>query len=376
MAETELTKTSDILQQAINEAQIMSHFQYGHDLLQSPVQIDEIFSILDTIIKKVLEQIEDIIPEINLAPYKEGYVDSSRANLCWIELQNGYYGLILNTHKGIKYRKFDDDDMSDLILNGQVSSWYLISKIQNLSYMLASNDASTTINKYFEKLIIDIIERFFKDHETSEIYHPAGSVTPRNLESIFIRTQIQNTSSIIPAMDAEKSSDQAWSTSQIKTNIDGKTKTISWQSVSNLSMSQIDSSLVGKIISSSYLNSRADVEALMQETHEKYNGSTKMPNTFCFLSIAKFAHIYENLDYIVECQLHGYIEIVFTNGDKKKLYPDTQPIVLVKGKNSIAILTVIKLDQDITKKIDSIEMKGMTSLPNLFLTCSFTGVSE
>ena len=111
-------KITNKLQQAIHESRILEHFQYGHNLLQSSVQIDEIFSMINSIIDKVLEVVDDIIPDLNLAPYKEGCVDPNRANLCWIELQDGYYGLILNTHLGIKFRQFDKIEIQNLLLNG------------------------------------------------------------------------------------------------------------------------------------------------------------------------------------------------------------------------------------------------------------------
>ena len=359
------------LTQVIAEAKIIGHFQYGHNLLQSPVQIDEIFGMIDTIIKKVIDEIDDVIPDINLAPYADGKVDPARANLCWIQLRKNYYGLILNTHLGINYRVFTDEDIQNLLLNGQCASWYLISKIQNLSYLVATENTLTydSTIKYFKSLIIDIIERFFTDHETSKLYHPAGKVNADNLDKIISRAQIQNTNSILESSN-DKSKDGTRSKSIIKT----PTGDICWQSVSNLPLTFITHSNVSKIINSNYLNERADVEAFLQSTFEKRNGKNGLPNVFCFLANYEFDTPYINLNYIIESQIQGYIEVEFSDDvESRKIYPDTQPIVILKNKNNVIFVVVIKLDNDITKKINKIKMSNNNELEHLKLTVSCTG---
>lgn len=363
---------SDKLQLAKQKAQIVQHFQYGHNLLQSPVQIDEIFAMLDGIISDITNLIDDVIPDINLAPYKDGYVDPTRANLCWIQLADNYYGLILNTHQGIKYRDFDDDDMENLLLNGQVSSWYLISKIQNLSYLLAvdKNDKNDIL-VYFKSLIKDIVERFLYEHEHDKQYHPAGKVSFDDLDKVFAKIQIQNTRSLVPSTNLENESRSShWSTSIIKT----ETHDICWQSTANMALQPVSSKHDKYILSSKYLNKRSDTEVFLQETYKKYKSNTSLPNVFCFISQDKFTYPYINLNYVVETQLRGYIEVEYTNGDVEKIYPDTQPIIIEKGKNDIAILSIIKLNNDVTKKVKNIVLNQNGYLPNLYLMCSFTGV--
>lgn len=359
------------LNEAIVASQIVGHFQYGHNLLQSSVQINEIFAMLDGIIDKVVTAIDDVIPDINLAPYADGFVDSSRANLCWIELKQGYYGLILNTHKGIKYRPFGDEEIQNLLLNGQVSSWYLVSKIQNLSYLIANDDDKSVAVKYFKTLIISIIERFFAEHEKNKEYHPAGEVNIKNLESIITRLQIQNTRTIVPSSN-DKGSNATWSQSLIKT----PTGTICWQSASNFKLYPIKHTDALKIITSKYLQKRSDVEVFLESTYRKYLGDNSMPNEFCFLARENLNVPYADLNYIIESQLQGYIEIVYENGDRENIYPDTQPIIVDKGKNSIAFVVIVKLDNSITKKVKEIEMDECDFLPNLNLVCSCTGISE
>ena len=363
---------NNILTQAIAESKIISHFQYGHNLLQSPVQIDEIFGMLDTVVKKVIDEIEDIIPDINLAPYEDGKVDPSRANLCWIQLKRNYYGLILNTHTGITYNPFTDEDIQNLLLNGQCRSWYLVSKIQNLSYLVATENENSSVDsaiKYFKSLIIDIIERFFSDHENSKLYHPAGKVSINNLDKVISRAQIQNTRDITPATN-DKSTDGTRSQSLIKT----PTGDICWQSVSNKPLIMINYSNVAKLIQSEYLFERSDVETLLKSTFEKRNGKLGLPNEFCFFADYQFAIPYINLNYIVESQLQGYIEVEFSDGETRKIYPDAQPIVFMKGKNNIIFVVIIKLDNDITKKVENIVTTLDNELEHLKLTISCTGV--
>lgn len=365
---------SNALEEAIFASQIIGHFQYGHNLLQSPVQINEIFAMLKGVIQKVVDAIDDVIPDINLAPYADGRVDPSRANLCWIELKKNYYGLILNTHKGARYRPFSDEDIQNLLLNGQNSSWYLVSKIQNLSYLLATDDDKDTIVKYFRSLITNVIERFFIAHETDQQYHPAGEVNIENLEKIISRLQIQNTREITPANEGN-SNDPNWNQSLIKT----PTNTICWQSTSNIRLNLINHVDALKIIASKYFNERSDVGVFLESTYRKYLGSNLTPNEFCFFATNKLITPYIDLNYVVESQLQGYIEIKYENDDTEKLYPDTHPIIIDKGKNSLSFIIVIKLDNNMTKKVEKIEMEtidGLNFLPNLKLVCSCTGISE
>lgn len=362
------------LKQAIAEAKIVQHFQYGHNLLQAPVQVDEVFGMLDSIIKKVIDQIDDVIPDINLAPYADGKVDPSRANLCWVQLKQNYYGLILNTHIGSIYRPFTDEDIQNLLLNGQCASWYLVSKIQNLSYLVATDNGNNSVDgaiKYFKTLIIDIIERFFNDHESSKYYHPAGRVSADNLDKIISRAQIQNSSSIVASTN-DKSVNGTSSNSIIKT----PTEEICWQSVSNLPLTAITHSNISKMIHSDYLFERSDVEVFLKSTFEKYNGKSGLPNEFCFYANFEFGTPYINLDYIVESQLQGYIEVDFSDGEIRKIFPDAQPIVFLKGKNSIIFIVIIKLDNDITKKVERILMTNNNELEHLKLTISCTGVCK
>lgn len=370
-------KITNKLQQAIHESRILEHFQYGHNLLQSSVQIDEIFSMINSIIDKVLEVVDDIIPDLNLAPYKEGYVDPNRANLCWIELQDGYYGLILNTHLGIKFRQFDKIEIQNLLLTGQLSSWYLVSKIQNLSYLLANDGDENITVEYFRQLIIDIIERFMSEHENNKKYHPLGKVDADHLQSVFAKVQIQNTSSILPA--AEEVNDEkngaVWSQSLIKT----QTNEICWQSSPNFRLYQVDASYASKILTSNYLNECSDVEAFLESTYKKRKGSANKPNEFCFISRENFDVPYVDMNYVVECQLRGFIEVKYSNDEIVKIYPDTQPFVIDKGKNNISFITVIKLDNNITRQVKEIVTKNTTigkMLPDLCLVCSFTGISK
>lgn len=370
---------SNILNQVIAEAQVVQHFQYGHNLLQSAVQIDELFSMLDTMIKKVSSVINDVIPDINLAPYKDGFVDSTRANLCWIELtKDNYYGLILNTSIGVQYRTFTDDDIQNLLLNGQTASWYLVSKIQNLSYLISlDNDdknKSLTI-EYFKSLIMNIIERFFYEHEHSSIYHPAGSVTYDTLERVFSNFQIQNTNNISPAGDIESHAGQAtWNQSLIKTN----KHEICWQTAPDILLHRMDSTYAAKILSSKYLNERSDVAVFLKDTFDKMKNSNIEPNVYCFYSRADFAIPYVSLNYSIESQLRGYMEVEFESGEKQKIFPDTSPIVIDKGKNDITFITVVKISHDITKKIrDLVWQKGLEKyLPNMRIVCSLTGISK
>lgn len=371
-------KIKNTLTQAIRETQILEHFQYGHNLLQSPVQIDEIFSMINTILEKVLNVVNDIIPDINLAPYREGYVDPNRANLCWIELKDDYYGLILNTHLGIRYRQFDQEDIQNLLLNGQISSWYLVSKIQNLSYLLASDNNENITVEYFRQLIIDIIERFMYEHETNPKFHPLGQVDAEHLESVFAKIQIQNTrTEPQPAKeDASKEDNTAtWTQSLIKT----QTNEICWQSAPNFRLYQVDASYAAKILTSEYFNERSDVEVFLESTFKKRKGSKSTPNEFCFISREKFDVPYVDLNYVVECQMRGFIEVEYSTGEKVKIYPDTQPFVIAKGKNDISFMVVIKLDNDITKQVKQVIVKNTQNgkmLPDLCLVCSFTGISQ
>jgi hypothetical protein len=366
---------SNALNEAIVASKIIGHFQYGHNVFQSPVQINEIFSMLDTVIDKVLDAIDDVIPDINLAPYADGKVDPTRANLCWIELKKDYYGLMLNTHKGIKYRPFSDEDIQNLLLNGQVSSWFLVSKIQNLAYLLATDDDKTITVKYFKSLIIGIIERFFDAHENDKDYHPAGEVSFENLDSIISRLQIQNTKPAIVPSNDDKGSDANWSQSIITTPI----HQICWQSASNFRLYFMRHTDALKIISSTYLNNRSDVEVFLESTYKKFRGSSTVPNEFCFLASNRLNVPYVDLNYVVESQLQGYLEVEYESGEREKIYPDTQPVVINKGKNDISFIVVVKLDNNITKKVKRVIMEtadGISYLPNLKLACSFTGISE
>ena len=300
----DIEETNDILYQAIQESQILSRFQYGHNLLQSPVQIDEVFSMLDTILDKILNVVNDVIPDINMAPYAEGKIDSNRANLCWIELDDGYYGLILNTYIGTVYKDFDEDDIQKLLLTGQNSSWYLISKIQNLSYLLSNT--KTAIN-FFRSLIIDIINKFVTDHEKSN-YHPAGMVTLENIDRVFSKMQIQNTTSII-TNDGKSKNLGEWTQSIITTS---KNK-ICWQ-FADLSLQEINSEDALSFITSKYLNERQDVKAFLDSTHNsKYQHH---PNVFCFISVGEFINPYNDLNYEVECQLQGTMTLKYENGQE------------------------------------------------------------
>lgn len=373
----------DVLGDAIYESKIINHFQYGHNLLQSTVQIDELFSMLDTIIKKVLNVVGDLIPDINLAPYKDGLIDSTRANLCWVSLDENYYGIMLNTHKGTTYRPFTESNIKELLMTGQFSSWYLVSKIQNLSYLIAKDNANKEITvSYFRQLIIDIIERYFKNHETSTIYHPSGMVGLADLDDVFIRMQSLNTRSIVPAASIEAHEAVTTSQSLIKT-LSG---TICWQYFSDIHLVEMNSKWAEKILSSKYLNKRSDVEAFLEETFVKRNGKSTMPNEYCYISYYPFNTSYVDLNYVVECQLRGYVEVEYDNGEIETVYPDTQPFVIQKGKNDIYIMTVIKLNTDITKSIKGIVNKKSVDenskfgadnhLEHMKLICSCTGVSK
>lgn len=358
------------LNEAIASSKIIGHFQYGHNLLQTPVQINEIFSMLDTILLKVITAIDDVIPDINLAPYKEGFVDPERANLCWIELSKGYYGLILNTHKGINFRPFTEDELKDLLLTGQISSWYLVSKIQNLAYLVAVDNTNEDVTvSYFKDLIIKIINRFFSDHENDKKYHPGGKVTLENLKSIIARLQIQNTKTIVANTDISNGGIN-WSQSIIKT----PKCEICWQSAPNLKLTAMTSTEASQILDSPYLNERADVGAFLKTTFSKYV-SNESPNVFCFLGHEKLEIPYVNLNYVVESQLHGFITIVYENGDTEEIYPDTQPFLVKKGKTDISFMVVIKLDNDIVKKVSRISTTDNV-LRNLYVAFSCTGVSK
>jgi len=370
---------TNALNEAIKASDIVGHFQYGHNLFQSPVQVDEIFGMLDTIIKKVSDAINDVIPDINLAPYKNGKVDSTRANLCWIQLTDNYYGLMLNVYKGIKYRPFDDEDIQNLLLNGQTSSWFLISKVQNLAYLLANdmNKGETLI--YFKSLIISIIEKFFEIHETSDEYHPFGEVdADMKLETLFSRYQIQNTRIIVPTSE-DKKGGPSWNQSIITISNGDK---VCWQSASNFQLVKMGHTEALKILASEYLTNRYDVEVFLESTFQKYRGDDVKPNEFCFMATAPHGLqvSYVDLNYVVESQLIGYITVFYENGEKEKIYPDVQPIVIEKGKNNITFIVIIKLDNDIVKKVSYIETiddnNGNQILPNLKLACSLTGISE
>ena len=360
----------NILQQAIGESQIIQRFHYGHNLLQSPVQIDEIFSMIDTIIDKVHGVVNDIIPDINMAPYAEGKIDPTRANLCWIELRDGYYGLILNTSIGATYKEINEEDLQNLILTGQFSSWYLISKIQNISYLLSSEDSATV---FFRSLIIEIIEKFLSDHEKSKVYHPAGFVDIKNIDHVFAYQQIQNTSSMIELPDTVSTNGGEWSQSIITTS---KNK-VCWQST-RLKLQKIKSEDALDIIDSKYLNERSDVKTFLPQTHkEKYSTN---PNVFCFISIGKFITPYNDLNYEIECQLYGSLTLKYENGTTQTIVPDAQPLVISKGKNEIIFMSILKLDNSITNRIveieDLTENNNTETLDNLHLMCSCTGVIE
>lgn len=360
-------ETDNILSQAIQESQIIQRFHYGHNLLQSPVQIDEIFSMIDTIIGKVLNVVNDVIPDINMSQYAEGKIDPTRANLCWIELHDGYYGLLLNTHIGSTYKEIDDVDKQNLLLTGQFSSWYLVSKIQNISYLLSNMDNTVV---FFKSLIIEIIEKFLHDHETSQAYHPAGQVDIRNIDHVFSYVQIQNTSSMIELPETASANGGEWSQSIITTS---KNK-VCWQST-RLNLQQIASKDVLDFIDSKYLNERSDVKAFLDLTHkEKYK---RNPNVFCFISVGTFITPYIELDYEIECQLFGSITLKYENGTSQKIIPDAQPLVINKGKNEIIFMSILKLDNNITNRIVEIEdMDTNGKLENLHLMCSCTGVIE
>lgn len=359
-------ETDNILKQAIGESQIIQRFRYGHNLLQSPVQIDEIFSMIDTVIEKVLSVVNDVIPDINMSPYAEGKIDPTRANLCWVQLQYGYYGLILNTSIGTVYKELDEEDIQNLLLTGQFSSWYLVSKIQNISYLLSSEDSATV---FFKSLIIEIIEKFLSDHESSKAYHPAGRVDFDNIDHVFAYHQIQNTSSMIELPDTVSSNGGEWSQSIITTS---KNK-VCWQST-RLKLQKIASEDALKIIDSRYLNERSDVKTFLDLTHyEKYSTN---PNVFCFMSFGEFITPYNDLNYEIECQLFGTITLKFENGTTQTLVPDAQPLVINKGKNEIIFMTILKLDNSITNRIEKIEDLTNDKLDNLHLMCSCTGVIE
>ena len=360
-------ETDNILKQAIGESRIIQRFHYGHNLLQSPVQIDEIFSMIDTIIGKVLGVVNDVIPDINVAEYAEGKIDPTRANLCWIELHEGYYGLILNTSIGAIYKEMDDEDIQNLLLTGQFSSWYLVSKIQNISYLLSNMDNTVV---FFKSLIIEIIEKFLSDHEASKVYHPAGLVNSKNIDHVFSYVQIQNTSSMIELPDTVSSNGGEWSQSIITTS---KNK-VCWQST-RLKLQIIASENALDIIDSKYLNERSDVKTFLELTHkEKYSTN---PNVFCFISIGEFITPYIELDYEIECQLYGTITLEYENGTTQTIVPDAQPLVISKGKNEIIFMSILKLDNNITNRIVKIQdLSDKGKLENLHLMCSCTGVIE
>ena len=359
-------ETDNILNQAIQESQIIQRFRYGHNLLQSPVQIDEIFSMIDTVLDKVLSVVNDVIPDINLSKYAEGKIDPTRANLCWIELNDGYYGLILNTSIGATYKVIEDEDIQNLLLTGQFSSWYLISKIQNISYLLSNTDSALVM---FKSLIIEIIEKFMSDHEKSKVYHPAGLVDISNIDRIFSYEQIQNTTSMIELPDTVSTNGGEWSQSIITTS---KNK-VCWQST-RLKLSRIASEDALEIIDSKYLNERSDVKTFLSLTHnEKYSTN---PNVFCFISIGEFITPYIDLNYEIECQLFGSITLKYENGTTQTIVPDAQPLVISKGKNEIIFMSILKLDNSITNRIVDIEDIEGDKLENLHLMCSCTGVIE
>ena len=365
---SELTtlETQNILWQAIQESQIIQRFHYGHNLLQSPVQIDEIFSMIDTILDKVLSVVNDVIPDINMAEYSEGNIDPSRANLCWIELHDGYYGLILNTHVGATYKNIDEKDLQTLLLTGQLSSWYLVSKIQNISYLLSSTETTVA---FFRSLIIEIIEKFLSDHESSKVYHPAGLVNFDNIDHVFAYQQIQNTSSMIELPDTASTNGGEWSQSIITT---AKNK-VCWQST-RLRLQQIASEDALEIIDSQYLNERSDVKTFLELTHkEKYSTN---PNVFCFISFGEFVTPYIDLNYEVECQLFGSLTLEYENGTTERIIPDAQPLVINKGKNEIIFMSILKLDNSITNRIVKIKDLTNSILDNLYLMCSCTGAIE
>lgn len=365
-AQIDTLETYNVLDQAIQESQIIQRFRYGHNLLQSPVQIDEIFSMIDTILGKVLNVVNDVIPDINLSEYAEGKIDPTRANLCWIELYDGYYGLILNTSIGATYREIEEKDLQNLLLTGQHSSWYLVSKIQNISYLLSSMDNMVL---FFKSLIIEIIEKFLSDHESSKIYHPAGLVDVKNIDRIFAYEQIQNTSSMIELPDEVSANGGEWSQSIITTS---KNK-VCWQST-RLKLQKIASKNSLDIIDSKYLNERSDVKAFLELTHkEKYSTN---PNVFCFISFGEFIIPYIDLNYEIECQLFGTITLKYENGTHQTIVPDVQPLVINKGKNEIIFMSILKLDNSITNRIIEIEDLVDGKLENLHLMCSCTGVIE
>ena len=117
----------------------------------------------------------------------------------------------------------------------------------------------------------------------------------------------------------------------------------------------------------------------MESTYKKRKGSANKPNEFCFISRENFDVPYVDMNYVVECQLRGFIEVKYSNDDIVKIYPDTQQFVIDKGKNNISFITVIKLDNNITKQVKEIVTKNTTMgkmLPDLCLVCSFTGISK
>lgn len=365
-SELNTIETNNILWQAIQESKIIQRFHYGHNLLQSPVQVDEIFSMIDTILDKVLSVVDDVIPDINMSKYAEDKIDPTRANLCWIELHDGYYGLMLNTSIGTTYKEIDEDGIQNLLLTGQFSSWYLVSKIQNISYLLSSMDSSMV---FFKSLIIEIIEKFLSDHESSKAYHPVGLVNFDNIDHIFSYEQIQNTSSMIELPDTVSTNGGEWSQSIITTS---KNK-VCWQST-RLKLQRIASKDALEIIDSKYLNERSDVKTFLDLTHtEKYPTN---PNVFCFISFGEFLTPYIDLNYEVDCQLFGTMTLKYENGTTQTIVPDSQPLVINKGKNEIIFMTILKLDNSITNRIEKIEDLEGGKLENLHLMCSCTGVIE
>lgn len=357
----EIKTTEDI---ALENLNIIDHFNFGHNLLRSPATIEQIFEQLIETIKPVVEKYKYSISDINIAVYDRDSIVVDKVNICWSQLPGtDTYLILVNPYVGSTYVTLTDEVKLQLLLNGKtVGGWYLLNQIDCIQTFITSSD-NTIINVFFES-ILTAVTKFIFDTHISDYSLNAHYTLQFNEKLETIPDDVDDIISNIQIKASATTLDNS-GVSYIYTD----TGIIQTYSPPPTALSEFNIKNIPQIITSEYLLKKSDIAAILKNTTKQQRES----NVKFFYVYAQFniaeppAKKFEFADnmYSVSSQLIGKFKINYTDGTTVEISPTCQASPIIKTPNEIFFLIMLQSNNYLSKTINSIESEDVMLLYSL-----------
>lgn len=362
-----------IEESVINNLTVISNFNFGHNQLRSVTALEQIFSQIYENLAKVLAKHKHTISDINIAEYLDGNVISNKVNICWYRFKEAtdtrpaMYFVMLNPRFGVTYNRLTNDNISELLLNGQLNNgWHLLNQVDCLHELLSDSttDDASIVNMFFDSVIRTVVKKIFEAHETDyslrahyTLQHVNELSKLNDIDELISTIQVKSTSNIIDSAGA--------------TYIHSNNDTIfTYTDTTTLHPITYDNDAITKIINSTYLLKRKDVSSfLVNLTKQKADDC----NVRFFYAHILFSDLksgtslveFVDSDYAITSQLLGKFKLSYADGTTIELPPTCQAVPIVKTPNELLFIVMLYSNNQLTKKIKKISTESVNLLYTL-----------